>query len=109
MVSGAEKMTHTSSTVAGDYLLGVSYRREEGEHPGGFAGVFGRIAKDYFQAFGDQAEALATIAAKNHHNGVDNTYAQMRRDFGLDFCRNISEKGPLLRVPSSAHLLAHIR
>ena len=27
------------------------------------------------------------IAAKNHRNGVDNPYAQMRKDLGYDFCR----------------------
>ena len=59
---------------------------EEGEIPAGFAGVFGQIAAAYFQRYGDQSDALAAIAAKNHRNGVDNPYAQMRKDLGYAFC-----------------------
>ncbi len=99
LVVGAEKMTAATSTQVGDNLLGASYRREEGDVPGGFAGVFGRIAETYFQQFGDQSDALATIAAKNHKNGVDNPYAQMRRDLGYAFCRTPSEKNPHVAGP----------
>jgi acetyl-CoA C-acetyltransferase len=57
------------------------------------------IASAYFQRYGDQSDALATIAAKNHKNGVDNPYAQMRKDFGYDFCRTESEKNPFVAGP----------
>ena len=99
LVVGVEKMTAVSGAQVGDNLLGASYRREEGDILGGFAGVFGRIAETYFQRFGDQSDALATIAAKNHKNGVDNPYAQMRRDLGFDFCRNASDKNPHVAGP----------
>ena len=99
LVIGAEKMTATPGPQVGDILLGASYRKEEGEIPAGFAGVFGRIAERYFQAHGDQSDALATIAAKNHKNGVDNPYAQMRKDLGYDFCRTVSEKNPYVAPP----------
>ncbi|WP_237479928.1 acetyl-CoA acetyltransferase [Lichenibacterium dinghuense] len=99
LVVGVEKMTATPAPDVGDNLLGASYRREEGEVPGGFAGVFGRIAGAYFQAHGDQSDALAAIAAKNHRNGVDNPYAQMRRDLGFGFCRQPSEKNPHVAGP----------
>ena len=99
LVVGVEKMTAVSGTQVGDNLLGASYRREEGDIPGGFAGVFGRITETYFQRFGDQSDALATIAAKNHKNGVDNPYAQMRRDLGFAFCRTASEKNPYVAGP----------
>ena len=72
LVIGAEKMTASSGPQVGDNLLGASYRREEGDIPAGFAGVFGRIAERYFQRYGDQSDALAAIAAKNHRNGDDN-------------------------------------
>jgi acetyl-CoA C-acetyltransferase len=39
------------------------------------------------------------IAAKNHNNGVSNPYAQMRKDFGYDFCRQESEKNPFVAGP----------
>jgi acetyl-CoA C-acetyltransferase len=99
LVIGAEKMTATPGPQVGDVLLSASYRREEGDIPAGFAGVFGRIAERYFQRYGDQSDALAAIAAKNHRNGVDNPFAQMRRDLGYDFCRNLSEKNPYVAQP----------
>jgi acetyl-CoA C-acetyltransferase len=99
LVVGAEKMTATPGPQVGDNLLAAAYRREEGEIPAGFAGVFGRIAESYFQRFGDQSDALAAIAAKNHRNGVDNPYAQMRKDLGFAFCRALSEKNPYVAPP----------
>ena len=99
LVLGAEKMTATPGPQVGDNLLGASYRREEGDIPAGFAGVFGRIAERYFQRYGDQDDALAAIAAKNHKNGVDNPYAQMRKDLGYEFCRTVSERNPYVAPP----------
>ena len=99
LVIGAEKMTATPGPQVGDNLLGASYRREEGDIPAGFAGVFGRIAERYFQRYGDQSDALASIAAKNHKNGVDNPYAQMRKDLGYQFCRTPSDRNPYVAPP----------
>lgn len=99
LVVGAEKMTAVPGAAVGDILLGCAYRREEGQIPNGFAGVFGRIAEAYFQRHGDQSDALAAIAAKNHRNGVDNPFAQMRRDLGYDFCRTESAKNPMVAGP----------
>jgi acetyl-CoA C-acetyltransferase len=99
LVLGVEKMTSTPGPQIGDILLNASYRREEGEIAAGFAGVFGRIAESYFQRYGDQSDALAAIAAKNHKNGCDNPYAQMRKDLGFAFCRAESEKNPFVAPP----------
>jgi acetyl-CoA C-acetyltransferase len=99
LVVGAEKMTATPGPKIGEILLTASHRKTESDIEGGFAGVFGRIAEAYFQRHGDQSDALATIAAKNHKNGVDNPWAQMRKDFGFDFCRNESEKNPYVARP----------
>src|SRR5882724_5944979 len=66
LVVGAEKMTEVSGAQVGDILLGASYRKEEDAIEGGFAGIFGKIAQSYFQRYGDQSDALARIAAKNH-------------------------------------------
>ncbi|GGC12190.1 acetyl-CoA acetyltransferase [Novosphingobium endophyticum] len=99
LVVGVEKMTGVTTAAAAENLLGASYRREEGEIEAGFAGVFGQIASAYFQRFGDQSDALATIAAKNHRNGLDNPFAHMRRDLGYEFCRTPSEKNPFVAAP----------
>jgi acetyl-CoA C-acetyltransferase len=99
LVVGAEQMTTTPGPEIGKNLLKASYLPEDGDTPAGFAGVFGKIAAAYFQRHGDQSDALAAIAAKNHRNGVDNPYAQMRKDFGFEFCRTESEKNPYVAGP----------
>src|SRR5262249_57431049 len=83
----------------GRNLLKASYVREEADIDGGFAGIFGQIAARYFQRWGDQSDALARIAAKNHKNGVGNPYAQIRKDLGYEFCRTESEKNPRVAGP----------
>lgn len=99
LVVGAEQMTTTPAPEIGRNLLKASYVREEADIDGGFAGIFGQIAGLYFQKWGDQSDALAMIAAKNHKNGVGNPYAQMRKDLGYDFCRTESEKNPFVAGP----------
>ncbi|WP_438278176.1 acetyl-CoA acetyltransferase [Nitrobacter sp.] len=99
LVVGVEQMTRTPGPEIGRNLLRASYLPEDGDTPGGFAGVFGKIAQAYFQRYGDQSDALAMIAAKNHRNGVANPYAQIRKDFGYDFCRSESEKNPFVAGP----------
>ncbi|TYC51479.1 acetyl-CoA acetyltransferase [Rhodobacterales bacterium] len=99
LVVGVEQMTTTPGPEIGRNLLKASYLAEEGDTPAGFAGVFGKIADGYFQKYGDQSDALARIAAKNHKNGVGNPYAQMRKDLGYEFCRAESEKNPFVAGP----------
>ncbi|RZN14232.1 acetyl-CoA acetyltransferase [Bradyrhizobium sp. Leo121] len=99
LVVGVEQMTRTPGPEIGRNLLKASYLPEDGDTVGGFAGVFGKIAQAYFQKYGDQSDALALIAAKNHKNGVANPYAQMRKDFGFEFCRAESDKNPFVAGP----------
>jgi acetyl-CoA C-acetyltransferase len=99
LVVGVEQMTTTPGPEIGRNLLKASYLPEDGDTVGGFAGVFGKIAARYFQKYGDQSDALAMIAAKNHRNGVGNPYAQMRKDIGFDFCRQESDKNPFVAGP----------
>ncbi|MGO4713960.1 acetyl-CoA acetyltransferase [Bradyrhizobium sp. 2TAF24] len=99
LVVGVEQMTKTPGPEIGRNLLRASYLPEDGETKGGFAGVFGKIAEQYFQRYGDQSDALALIAAKNHKNGVANPYAQMRKDLGFEYCRSEGEKNPFVAGP----------
>ncbi|WP_133077051.1 MULTISPECIES: thiolase domain-containing protein [unclassified Pseudomonas] len=99
LVVGFEKMNTLPTAEVGKILLKCCYAKEEANIEGGFAGVFGNIAQSYFDRYGDQSDALAMIAAKNHANGVLNPYAHMRRDFGYDFCRHPSEKNPFVVGP----------
>jgi acetyl-CoA C-acetyltransferase len=99
LVVGAEQMTTTPPAEIGRNLLKASYVQEEADIEGGFAGIFGKIAGLYFQRWGDQSDALARIAAKNHRNGVGNPYAQIRKDLGYEFCRTESDKNPRVAGP----------
>lgn len=99
LVVGVEKMTEVTGQEVGDVLIKCSYVKEEGGIEGGFAGVFGRITQAYFQRYGDQSDALARIAAKNHKNGVSNPLAHMQKDFGYAFCREPSDKNPFVAGP----------
>jgi acetyl-CoA C-acetyltransferase len=99
LVVGVEQMTTTPGPEIGKNLLKASYVREEADIEGGFAGIFGKIAGLYFQRWGDQSDALAMIASKNHKNGVGNPYAQLRKDLGYEFCRNVSDKNPFVAGP----------
>jgi acetyl-CoA C-acetyltransferase len=99
LVVGVEQMTNSLPPDIARNLLKASYVREEAAIEGGFAGIFGQIAGLYFQHYGDQSDALARIAAKNHRNGVANPFAQIRKDLGYDFCRHESEKNPRVAGP----------
>ena len=99
LVIGADTMSDTPGAQVGDILLSASYVAEEGDTPGGFAGVFGRITDAYFQRHGDQSEALAMIAAKNHENGMRNPYAHLQKPFDLAFCNTVSDKNPRVAGP----------
>jgi acetyl-CoA C-acetyltransferase len=99
LVVGVEKMTETPGEQIGGILMKASYVKEEDRDGMSFAGVFGQIAQLYFQRYGDQSDAMARIAAKNHRNGVDNPFAQLRKDLGYEFCRTVSDKNPLVAGP----------
>ncbi len=105
LVVGVEKMTAISSAEVGKCLQKASYIREEGAIDGGFVGVFGKIAELYFQRYGDQSEAMAMIAAKNHKNGAKNPLAHVQKELSLEFCRggetNPKVSGPLRRTDCS--------
>lgn len=99
LVIGMEKMNGLTTPQVAATLIKCAYVKEEGDDPAGFAGIFGGIAKKYFERYGDQSDALAAIAAKNHSNGMHNPFAHMHRDFGFDFCRNPSDKNPFVSGP----------
>ncbi|MGJ8545968.1 MAG: acetyl-CoA acetyltransferase [Sulfitobacter sp.] len=99
LVVGVEKMTALPTAQVGDILLGASYRSEEAEVTGGFAGLFGQIAQGYFDRYGDQSEALAMIASKNHSNGAGNPFAHMQKAFTVEQCNEVTERNPYVAAP----------
>ena len=99
LVIGAEKMTHAGADVVGAGLLGADYDMAGKASTTGFTGLFAEVAKHYEKRFGTVSDVLGSIAAKNHRNGVDNPYAQLRKDLGEDFCRTVSDKNPMVADP----------
>src|SRR6476661_3584692 len=103
LVIGAEKMTQAGADVVGAALLGADYDMAGKASTTGFTGLFAEVAKHYGKRYGDGngklGDVLGTIAAKNHRNGVDNPYAQLRKDLGEDFCRTVSDKNPMVADP----------
>jgi acetyl-CoA C-acetyltransferase len=99
LVVGAEKMTAVSGADVTRALGSASYVKEEAAMGMTFPGIFARLASDYFARYGDHSETLARIAAKNHRNGVDNPWAQMRKEVPFDFCNTVSDKNPLIAAP----------
>ncbi|MDQ0278806.1 acetyl-CoA C-acetyltransferase [Arthrobacter silviterrae] len=103
LVIGAEKMTHAGADTVGAALLGADYDMAGQPSTTGFTGLFADVAKHYEKRYGtatgNLGDVLGSIAAKNHRNGVDNPYAQLRRDLGEEFCRTVSEKNPMVADP----------
>jgi acetyl-CoA C-acetyltransferase len=103
LVIGAEKMTHAGADVVGAALLGADYDMAGQASTTGFTGLFADVAKHYDKRYGSSignlGDVLGTIAAKNHRNGVDNPYAQLRKDLGEEFCRTVSAKNPMVADP----------
>ncbi|BAS07125.1 uncharacterized protein MTH_793 [Arthrobacter sp. Hiyo4] len=103
LVIGAEKMTHAGADVVGAALLGADYDMAGQTSTTGFTGLFADVAKHYEKRYGrgdgQLGDVLGSIAAKNHRNGVDNPYAQLRKDLGEEFCRTVSDKNPMVADP----------
>ncbi len=96
LVVGVEKMTHASASSVGSALLGADYDLAGEASSSGFAGIFATVADAYTSRYGDCSDSLAMIAAKSHRNAMDNPYAHLRKDLGLEFCRTVSDKNPVV-------------
>ena len=99
LVIGVEKMNTLTTPQVAKVLAGSSYQPEEGGQGLSFPGIFARMAQSYFERYGEQLDALAHIAAKNHANGARNPYAHIRKDLGFDYCRQESERNRVVAAP----------
>ena len=97
LVIGVEKMTELDTAGVTAALSGASYQKEEAGVS--FPQIFGRIAGQYFQRFGDQSATLARIAVKNHTNALRNPLAHMHKEISFDFANHVSEKNPMIAQP----------
>jgi acetyl-CoA C-acetyltransferase len=98
LVVGAEKMRAVAAEEAGRIMLHAAHGSEQAGRRN-FADFFGEIAGAYFQRHGDRTRELAIIAAKNHHNGMDNPFGHLRQDLGVAFCATESAGNPRVAGP----------
>ncbi|WP_028029470.1 thiolase domain-containing protein [Gemmobacter nectariphilus] len=99
LVVGAEKMTHRSTPDVTAALAGAGYQNDPAEAALSFPQVFAIAAQTYADRHSDPMDAMARIAAKNHANAMKNPLAQMHKPFTYDFCREVSDKNPLIAPP----------
>lgn len=97
LVIGAEKMTHLTTREVTEALAGASYQKEEAGVS--FPEIFARFARGYAAEYQDPSDAMARIAVKNHKNALDNPLAQMQREMTFEFCREPSNKNPMIADP----------
>lgn len=97
LVIGVEKMTHLDTADVTRGLASAAYQAEEAGIS--FPEAFARFARAYSSAYGDQTEALARIAVKNHANAMHNPLAQMHKPLDLEFCMSPSDRNPIIADP----------
>jgi acetyl-CoA C-acetyltransferase len=99
LVVGAEKMTHRSTAEVTQALAGAGYQNNPTEAGLSFPQVFAIAAKQYAKRYGSPMDAMARIAAKNHDNAMKNPLAHMHKPLTYEFCREESERNPLIAPP----------
>ena len=99
LVVGAEKMTHRSTPDVTTALAGAGYQNDAAEAALSFPQVFAVAAEQYAERYGDPMDTFARIAAKNHENAMKNPLAHMHKALPYEFCREVSERNPLIAPP----------
>lgn len=97
LVVGAEKMTAIDGAGVTKALGAAAYQREEADLS--FPDIFARYTRAYAGRHADPVEAMAHIAVKNHAAAVNNPLAQLRKPLELEFCRQASDKNPMISDP----------
>jgi acetyl-CoA C-acetyltransferase len=102
MVTGGEKMGDVPGFVATDGVATMSH--PEAEYPLGITlpSLAAMFAKLYMERYGITSEQLATVALKNHLNGLKNPYSHIRGDFileGVLHCPESIVNNPFIAEP----------
>ncbi|MDY0073799.1 MAG: thiolase domain-containing protein [Thauera sp.] len=99
LVVGAEKMSHRATSEVTAALAGAGYQQDPAEAALSFPQVFAIAATAYAERYQNPLDAMARISAKNHANALNNPLAQMRKAVPYEFCREVSDKNPLIAPP----------
>jgi len=84
LVTGTEKVTHTGTDWTTTYFSYCSDFFYEGQAGASFPGLFASMARAYLHEFNATEEDLASVAVKNHENGVLNPKAHLRKKISID-------------------------
>ncbi|GAD53578.1 3-ketoacyl-CoA thiolase [Halarchaeum acidiphilum MH1-52-1] len=79
MLVGGEKMTHRTTAEATDVIASLTHPVEY-KHGVTLPSFAGMTARRYLEKYDAPRESLASVAVKNHANGVDNPHAQFRKE-----------------------------
>ena len=88
LVTGTEKVTHTGTDWTTTYFSYCSDFFYEGQAGASFPGLFASMARAYLHEFDATEEDLASVAVKNHENGVLNPKAHLRKKISIDDVMN---------------------
>ena len=99
LVLGAERMTVAAPSWTDREPFGREKESARPHSPVGFATLFAKVAHAYSERYGDVGDTLAQIAAKNLRNGVDNSWARLRTDLGVEFCLTPGPGNPMVAAP----------
>jgi len=84
VVGGVEKMTDQGTMEVTDALGGAGDQEWELFQGMTFPGLYAMMAKRHMYEFGTSEEMLASVAVKNHRNGVKNPNAQYQREVTME-------------------------
>jgi len=84
LVTGVEKVTHTGTEWTTTYFSYCSDFFYEGQAGASFPGLFASMARAYLNEFDATEEDLASVAVKNHENGILNPKAHLRKKITID-------------------------
>ncbi len=88
IAGGAEKMTDVDAETTTDALAAAADREWEGIMGATFPAIYAMIARLHMHRHGTTPEQLASVAVKNHHNGMMNPKAQFQNEISIDTVLN---------------------
>ena len=84
LVVGTEKISHLDTLTATTYFSYGGDYCFEGNSGASFPGLYATMARSHMNEYGTTEEELASVAVKNHDNGVLNDKAHLQKKITID-------------------------
>jgi acetyl-CoA C-acetyltransferase len=98
VVGGVEKMTDLDTAAVSQILGGAGDQEWELFMGATFPGLYAMMARRHMYEYGTTEEMLASVAVKNHANGVYNKYAQFQREITMEQALNAKMVADPLKI-----------